>query len=55
VRGLLYTLFIGIPLCIGCMTVGLLFCITIIGIPVGLTCFALGFKMLTLSPARAAR
>ncbi len=33
---LLYILFIGIPLCLICMTIGVLFCLTILGIPIGL-------------------
>lgn len=45
--GLLYTLLFGIPYCIVMVTVGLLICCTIIGIPVGLTVIALGFKGLT--------
>lgn len=48
--GVLYTLFVGIPLCIGLCTVGVFFCVTIIGIPIGLTCFGLGMKALTLHP-----
>jgi uncharacterized membrane protein YccF (DUF307 family) len=43
---LLYVLFIGIPLCLICMTIGVLFCLTSLGIPIGLTFFALGFKLL---------
>lgn len=45
--GLLYTVFIGIPLCVVLVAVGLLFCITVIGLPIGLTLIALGFKYLT--------
>jgi uncharacterized membrane protein YccF (DUF307 family) len=41
-----YVLCIGIPLCAICMTIGVLFCLTIVGIPLGLTFFALGFKVL---------
>ena len=41
-----YILFIGIPLCAICMTIGVLLCLTIVGIPLGLTFFALGFKLL---------
>ena len=37
---------IGIPLCAICMTIGVLFCLTVIRIPIGLTFFALGFKVL---------
>jgi uncharacterized membrane protein YccF (DUF307 family) len=42
----LYTLLVGVPLCVFCMTFGLLLCLTIIGIPVGLTMMALGVKVL---------
>ena len=45
---LLYRLFIGIPACVMLMTVGTILCLTVIGIPLGLTCFALGFKIVTL-------
>jgi len=48
VTNLIYTLFIGIPLCVGLMAVGSLLCLTVIGIPFGLTCFALGFRVVTL-------
>jgi uncharacterized membrane protein YccF (DUF307 family) len=44
--GILYLLFIGIPMCFLLMCAGLLFCFTLIGIPIGLTCFALAVKML---------
>jgi uncharacterized membrane protein YccF (DUF307 family) len=50
--GLLYTVFIGIPICMTCMCVGLLLCVTIIGIPAGLTLMALGVKYLTLPQRR---
>ena len=46
--GLFYTLLIGIPMCMALVTFGLL-CLTIIGIPAGLTAIALGFRYLTLS------
>ena len=46
---LVYTLFIGIPVCVTLMALGTLLCLTIIGIPFGLTCFALGFKLVTLT------
>lgn len=49
-KGFAYTLFIGIPICIGCCTFGLLLVCTVIGAPVGLTLIALGFKSLTLQP-----
>ncbi len=42
--GILYTLFVGIPYCVLMVTFGLLACATIIGVPVGLTMIALGFK-----------
>lgn len=48
--GVLYTLFVGIPFCIAMCAVGTVLCVTIIGIPLGLTCFALGMKALTLTP-----
>lgn len=45
---LLYVPLIGFPLCVAMVTVGLLLCATVIGIPIGLTVMALGLKMLTL-------
>lgn len=45
---LIYTPFFGFPLCVICMTMGLLFLCTIILAPLGLACFALGFEVLTL-------
>jgi hypothetical protein len=50
--GIVHTLVIGIPLSILLMTLGLFFCATIVFIPVGLTCFALGSKVLTIRPPR---
>jgi uncharacterized membrane protein YccF (DUF307 family) len=50
--GLFYTLLIGIPMCMALVTLGLLLCMTIIGIPAGLTAIALGFRYLTLSSRR---
>jgi len=47
---ILYTIFVGIPMSIACMTAGLLLCCTIIGIPIGLTLFASGSKVLTMGP-----
>jgi uncharacterized membrane protein YccF (DUF307 family) len=41
---------LGLSLCLMLMFAGFFFCLTIIGIPIGLTCFALGTKVLTLSP-----
>ena len=49
IASLLYTLLVGIPLCLMLMVAGFFFCLTIVGIPIGLTCFALGTKVLTLS------
>ncbi len=49
---LVYTIFVGIPVCVALMALGAILCVTIIGIPVGLTCFALGFKLVTLPPWR---
>jgi uncharacterized membrane protein YccF (DUF307 family) len=46
--GLVYTLFIGIPLCVMLVAVGLILCVTIIGIPLGLTLIAVGFKYVSL-------
>jgi uncharacterized membrane protein YccF (DUF307 family) len=40
--GFFYTLFIGIPYCLAMVTLGLLLCATVIGIPLGLTWIALG-------------
>jgi uncharacterized membrane protein YccF (DUF307 family) len=40
--GFLYTLFIGIHYCVDMVTLGLLLCPTVIGIPLGLACIALG-------------
>jgi uncharacterized membrane protein YccF (DUF307 family) len=50
--GFLYTLCFGIPFCVAMVTVGLLLCATVIGIPVGTTCIALGIKGLTIGPTR---
>lgn len=44
-----YTPLIGFPLCVLCMIMGVFFCITIIGIPLGLACFTLGTKVITLN------
>ena len=43
---LLYHLFVGLPFCLVLVTVGLLFCMTILGLPIGLTLIAAGFKAL---------
>jgi uncharacterized membrane protein YccF (DUF307 family) len=50
--GLMFTLFIGIRLCIMLVAAGLLLCLTIIGIPPGVTLMALGFKYLALPQRR---
>lgn len=42
-----YTLFVGIPLCLVAVTFGLLACLTIVGIPIGITLIALGVKALS--------
>ena len=41
-----YHVFVGIPLCFVLVTLGLLYCLTIIGLPAGLTLIAAGFKAL---------
>jgi uncharacterized membrane protein YccF (DUF307 family) len=46
--GLLYTLFVGFPLCLMCMMIGLMLCLTVIGAPAGLAVMALGVKYVTL-------
>ena len=43
---LAYHVFVGILLCLALVTVGLVFCLTILGLPVGLTLMAAGFKAL---------
>jgi uncharacterized membrane protein YccF (DUF307 family) len=43
---LAYHVLVGIPLCFALVTFGLLFCVTIVGLPVGLTLIAAGFKAL---------
>ncbi len=50
--GLLYTLVIGVWLCIVLVTLGLLLCVAVVGIPVSVTLIALGFKYLTLPNRR---
>ena len=44
----LYVPFIGFPLCVICMTIGLMFLLTIIGAPIGLAFMALGCQVLAL-------
>jgi uncharacterized membrane protein YccF (DUF307 family) len=46
--GLLYTFLVGIPMCMCLVALGLFLCVTIIGIPAGLTAIALGFRYLAL-------
>ena len=46
--GLLYTLAIGLPMCVMLVALGLMACLTIIGLPLGLSLIALGFRYLTL-------
>lgn len=50
--GIAYTLFVGIPLSIALMALGIFCCLTIVLAPVGFTCFALANKVLTLPPRR---
>jgi len=49
---LFYVPLVGIPLSLLLMTIGCLLCLTVIGFPPGLVCFAAGFKVLTVSPGR---
>jgi hypothetical protein len=50
--GFLYTLSIGVPYCLAMVTLCLLFCATVIGIRLGLTCIAIDIKGLTIRPTR---
>lgn len=43
-----YVPFVGIWVCAFMVAIGLMLCVTIIGIPLGIACMALGVKMLTL-------
>jgi hypothetical protein len=43
---LLYHLVVGVPVCVVLVTFGLLFCLTVLGLPIGLTLIAAGFKAL---------
>jgi len=43
---LTYHTFIGVPLCLVFVSMGLLLCLTILGLPLGLTLIAAGFKAL---------
>ena len=45
---LVWLLFVGLPLSLALNVLGVLFCLTIVGIPVGLTCFQLAQKVLLL-------
>jgi uncharacterized membrane protein YccF (DUF307 family) len=42
----LYHLVVGVPVCLVLVTFGLLFCLTVLGLPIGLTLIAAGFKAL---------
>ena len=44
---ILYTLFVGMPLCLVAVTFGLLACMTIVGLPIGITLIATGIKALS--------
>ena len=41
---LAYHVFLGIPLCFALVTFGLLFCLTILGLPLGIALIAAGVK-----------
>jgi len=41
-----YHVFIGFPLCVLFVSAGLLFCLTILGIPIGVALIAAGIKAL---------
>jgi hypothetical protein len=43
---LLYHLVVGFPVCLMLVTVGLFLCLTVLGLPLGLTLIAAGFKAL---------
>jgi hypothetical protein len=43
---LLYHLVVGVPVCLVLVTFGLFFCLTVLGLPIGLTLIAAGFKAL---------
>jgi uncharacterized membrane protein YccF (DUF307 family) len=45
---MIYTLFIGIPLCVLFNIMGVMLCLTIIGFPFGISCFQMANKVLTL-------
>ncbi len=43
----LWLVTVGVPLSLALNVLGVLFCLTIVGIPVGLTCFQLAGRVLT--------
>lgn len=43
-----YTPFIGFPLAVILFTIGLMFCLTIIGIPLGFACFSAANRFIAL-------
>jgi len=43
-----YTLLVGIPLSLMLMTAGCLLALTVVGLPLALVCFGLGFHVLTV-------
>jgi uncharacterized membrane protein YccF (DUF307 family) len=48
--GILYTLFVGLPLSVMLFAFGLMLCLTVIGLPFGLALMALAAKVIALSP-----
>ncbi len=46
---LIYTPLIGFPLCVFLIMVGLVLCVTIVGIPFGIACLMLANRVLVLS------
>lgn len=50
-KGLLYTLFVGIPFCCFMCAIGLMLVFTVIGAPLGLALIAVGMKKVTMAPA----
>lgn len=49
-REVLYTAFVGFPLCVMLCTLGLVLICTVLLAPVGIACLGLGMKVLTLTP-----
>jgi uncharacterized membrane protein YccF (DUF307 family) len=47
---ILYTLLIGLPLCLFAVTLGVFLCFTIIGLPLGIALIYAGLRSLTLQP-----